>query len=64
VPERDLRSVDELVQVGEWKIALENLCTQAHEYDVTVDGYLLEAIRQLASELGVPDRYWTVLSRA
>jgi hypothetical protein len=47
---------EELVQAGEWAIALENLCTQLYEYDVIVADETLTAIRAVACDIGVEDR--------
>jgi hypothetical protein len=57
----DIERVEELVQVGEWAIALENLCTQLHEYDVELPAETFGLIEQLGLDIGVADRYWAVL---
>lgn len=36
VPENDMENVADLVEVGEWEVALENLCTQLYEYGAIV----------------------------
>jgi hypothetical protein len=62
LPERDADNVDQLVQVGEWQVALGNLCTQLYEYDMKVPRDTLSAISELGREVGVEERYWSVLT--
>ncbi len=57
----EIERVEELVQVGEFAVALENLCSQLYEYDVRISDELVAAIAVLANTVGVEDRYWTVL---
>jgi hypothetical protein len=62
LPEDDIESVEELVQAGEWTVALENLCTQLYEYDANVPEETLAMIEELGRDVGVPDRYWKMLA--
>ena len=62
LPQDDIERAEELVYVGEWAVALENLCTQLYEYDVDVSDEILRLIESLARDLGVADRYWAVLA--
>jgi hypothetical protein len=48
LPQRDIESIWELIDAGEPGIALENLCTQLCEYEVTPD----EASRDALAEVG------------
>lgn len=57
----EIERVEELVQVGEFAIALENLCTQLHEFDVAVDDDTVAAIAVVGTSVGVEDRYWKML---
>ena len=61
LPENDVEHVEELVQVGEWQVALELLCTQVYEYEIKVDKELLKMIAALGRDVGVQNRYWKVL---
>jgi hypothetical protein len=62
LPERDVDSVEELVQVREWALALENLCTQLYEYDpVPIESVRL--MEEIGREVGVEDR-WNILRHA
>ena len=53
--------VKELVRVGEWAIALENLCSQLYEYEVPVSPQVLASIERVGVETGVERQYWTRL---
>lgn len=59
--QQEIERVEELVQVGEFAIALENLCTQLYEYDASIDSDTATAIAQLARRVGIEDRYWKML---
>lgn len=48
LPQRDIRSIWELIDAGEPGIAFENLCTQLYEYEVTPD----EPSREVLAEIG------------
>ena len=61
LPQEDIQRVEELVEVGEWIVALENLCTQLYEYDVDLPAETLKSIEDLCRDIGVADRYWRVL---
>ncbi len=60
-PEDEIDKVEQLVQVGEWRIALENLCTQLYEYDVKLPKDVLTTTTEIGREVGVDERYWSVL---
>ena len=61
-PEGEVERIRELVRVGEWAIALENLCSQLYEYEFVVSPTILGHIEELGRETGVEPRYWTRLS--
>lgn len=61
VPDRDLASVGDLVEVGETQVALENLCTQIFEYGVALNDATLRMIRELAADIRPDDKYWQLL---
>jgi hypothetical protein len=58
---RKRERVEELVQVGEWRVALENLCTQLYEFDIKVPKDVLARIAEIGHEVDVGERYWSVL---
>ena len=62
LPLDDIERVEELVQVGEWAIALENLCTWLYEYDIDVPEDALRMIEDLGRDIGVAERYWKLLA--
>jgi hypothetical protein len=53
LPERDIESIEVLIRVGEWQIALEHLCTQIYEYDIAIDPTERRLLEELGFELGV-----------
>ena len=59
--EEEIERVEELVQVGEFAVALENLCTQLYEYDVALGADTITAIAAVGTSVGVEDRYWNML---
>jgi hypothetical protein len=62
LPTKDIEGVEELVQVGEWVVALENLCTQLYEYDIDLPTETLKLIEVLGRDIGMAARYWRVLA--
>jgi hypothetical protein len=61
LPENDIDNVEQLLQVGEWQVALEILCTQVYEYELTLPGDVLPLITDLCRELSADDKYWICL---
>jgi hypothetical protein len=59
--QREIERIEDLVQVGEFTVALENLCTQLYEYDVAVSDRTAIAIAAVGRTIGVEDRYWKML---
>jgi hypothetical protein len=57
----EIERIEELVQVGEFGIALENLCTQLYEYDISVGEETAAAIASVGDTVSVEDRYWKLL---
>jgi hypothetical protein len=51
LPEDDLRRMRELVSVGEPGVALENLCTQIFEYDVSLSAELANEVEAVAAAM-------------
>lgn len=50
----DVENVSVLIDAGEWKVALETLCTQLFEYDVEIDGSVRGELIRLGHELDTP----------
>jgi hypothetical protein len=53
LPDEQLHDMRSLVEAGEPGIALENLCTQLHEYDVSVSQDLATELGDLAGAMGL-----------
>jgi hypothetical protein len=53
LPDDQLSDMASLVRAGEPGIALENLCTQLHEYDVSVTPALATELDALAATMGL-----------
>ena len=57
LPPDDLASIRVLVEAGEWVVALETMCTQIYEYDVTLRNAQRSSLTDLGRALGVPVPY-------
>ena len=57
LPEGDIESIAVLIRAGEWQVALETLCTQVFEYDLTLPADLRAELTRLGEELDVPAAY-------
>jgi len=64
LPKEQLDEMDQLVRAGEAGIALENLSTQLHEYDVIVEKATIEEIEMLGKAMSLDAKYWSRLSRS
>lgn len=58
LPLRDIEQIEGLIQVGECRVAFENLCTQLYEYDIHLPSYLRDILTSVGKELMAADRYW------
>lgn len=63
LPEPMLTQYRELVSVGEFRVALENLCSNLDDSGVVLASEEFELIRQMALELAVPERFWRPLEK-
>ncbi len=61
LPPSDLEQVEDLIRVGEQRVAFENLCTQIYEYDISLPLYLRGLLAEVGEQLGVAPRYWELL---
>jgi hypothetical protein len=60
-PAEQVAGMTELVQAGEAGIAFENLCTQLHEYDISVDEATVGQLKDIGSQMGIEPDYWEQL---
>ncbi|MBD8060144.1 MafI family immunity protein [Cellulomonas sp. JH27-2] len=57
LPARDVDSIAVLIAAGEWRLALETLCTQTYEYDVEVSEEQRSLLLRLGRVLDAPVGY-------
>lgn len=57
LPEHDVESIVVLINAGEWRVALETLCTQIYEYDCDLSKEIREELLRLGRDLGVAAGY-------
>lgn len=57
LPVADVDSVIVLISAGEWRVALETLCTQIYEYDLEVNDVQRALLGHLGRQLEVPADY-------
>ncbi|WP_156186625.1 MafI family immunity protein [Cellulomonas sp. A375-1] len=57
LPASDVDSIAVLINAGEWRLALETLCTQTYEYDVEVSEEQRALLGRLGRVLDVPAGY-------
>ena len=57
-PAEQVAGMTELVQAGEAGVALENLCSQLHEYDVPVDEATFGRLKEIGTQMGIEPDYW------
>ncbi|WP_184740950.1 MafI family immunity protein [Arthrobacter sp. AZCC_0090] len=48
----DISNVEMLIQVGEWLLAFETLCTQVYEWEISLPAGTLRDLEGLGSALG------------
>lgn len=61
LPRCDLESVSELISVGEYGIALEDLCTQLYEHEIPVTGHLRHLLAEVGAAMQMDPSNWTDL---
>ncbi len=61
LPAADVENAWGLIDAGEPGVALENLCTQLYEYDVTVPRPVLAQITATGESMGLDPDLWTDL---
>ncbi len=48
----DISNVELLIQVGEWLVAYETLCTQVYEWEISLPAEIVRDLEDLGSTLG------------
>ena len=56
-----LDSIEELIRVWEFRVALENLCCNLHELEVELPKPLQQRLVELAQRSRVDEKYWADL---
>jgi hypothetical protein len=64
IPQDSLDDSRENAEAGEPGIAVENLCSNLHEYDVVVPAKIYDSLAKLGSHMGIDAKYWTIMSRS
>lgn len=64
VPQERLDDSRSLAEDGEPGIALENLCSNLHEYDVVVPAEIYETLAKLGSHMSIGSKYWAIVPRS
>ncbi len=57
LPDEDVSNIGQLIDVGEWALAVEILCTQLYEYDIDVELETIQRIAAVGERLEVPAHY-------
>lgn len=62
LPDEFVDMYKNLAQHAEWGVALEDLCTQLYEFDITPSAQELEEIKSLAKSMNMADDVWNFLA--
>ena len=54
--------LEELVEAGEYGIALEDFLVQMYEYDLEISSNDLDIVRKLCENMSIDSNLWSVLS--
>jgi hypothetical protein len=57
LPSADIASIEVLITAGEWEIALDTLCTQLYEYDISPSTKSRDELLALGRKLNVEVAY-------
>jgi hypothetical protein len=58
-----ITDIEELVNVGEWSLALDTLCENLHEANLSITQESYELIQKLASTMSMEDVTWEKLKQ-
>lgn len=61
LPEEDVDHILEFLEVGEWGLAFETLCTQLYEYDIAVPAPILAELADLGKAMKLDPELWEIL---
>jgi hypothetical protein len=64
LPCEQIDDMRDLTKAGEPGVALENLCTQLFEYDVSVLQSVRDELATLGTAMGIGADHWTRLARS
>lgn len=56
LPEDDIANVQSLIDVGEWLVAFETLCTQIYEFEISLIPERIRDLEALGEALGASSR--------
>lgn len=63
LPETDIANARELVDAGEYGVALDLLCNQLYEYDMTIDQQIFDSISHSATLMNMPAEEYDFISK-
>jgi xanthine dehydrogenase molybdopterin-binding subunit B len=52
LPSEDIDNVQSMIEVGEWLLAFETLCTQIYEWQISLSPAVIRDLQELGSVLG------------
>lgn len=64
LPATDAENVTELIDAGEFGVALETLCTQLYEVDAVVSERTFQRLESIGSSMGMSAKTWAMLKPA
>ena len=63
LPAKDVDLIRQFIQVGEFLLAFETLCTQLYEYEVVLSHTRASLLRQIGIALGADQHYLSLLDQ-
>lgn len=57
----DIKNFRELIEHAEYGVALELICTQLCEYEITVSNEVLNLVKKIGLAMSLPEETWTCL---
>lgn len=63
LPKSDLESIHSLAENREWGLALENLCTQLYEYDLTISQEQYMELEEMINKMELDNIYLNQLRK-
>lgn len=61
LPPDQIADMKSLIEAGEPGVAFENLCTQLHEYDISIPHRVLRQLANIGGEMELRPEYWEQL---